>query len=153
VSLLPGNFCDERNNGDARVMTTVRSWQAGVTRPPRGPAIAPGMDATVWTTFRSRLPSLCHRRMGGPGRGARVDYGAIIRLPSRPAEDSPVVGHVVVPRGRGKILALTETMIRLENTRGTRQSIYRPGFSGCDFIVPVWDLGRKETPAPQTTLY
>ena len=44
--------------------------------------------------------------------------------------------------GGGKILALTETMIRLENTRGTRQSIYRPGFSGCDFIVPIWDLGR-----------
>jgi hypothetical protein len=41
-----------------------------------------------------------------------------------------------------KILALTETMIRLENTRGTRQSIYRPGFSGYDFIVPIWDLGR-----------
>jgi hypothetical protein len=42
--------------------------------------------------------------------------------------------------GGGRILALTETLISIENTRGTRQSIFRPAFAGYDFIVPVWDI-------------
>jgi hypothetical protein len=41
--------------------------------------------------------------------------------------------------GGGKILALTETLISIENTRGTRQSIRRPDHP-FDIIVPIWDL-------------
>jgi hypothetical protein len=42
--------------------------------------------------------------------------------------------------GGARILALTPTTFSIQNVRGTRQSIYRPGFAGYDLIVPVWDL-------------
>jgi hypothetical protein len=117
----------------------VRAWQIGVSRiPSRIPTVDVGLNAEGWTTFvhdcRSFVASEWAIKAATLGWDARQLFGC--------HRDRPWVLNwwgMLWFLGGSKILAMTETMIRLENPRGLRQSIRRMDHP-YDFIVPVWDV-------------